>query len=65
MLDNYVDIPDTMQEAFTGEFVKARIGDFEFDYSPCLHIKTWRVAEVYGDSVKKFKDGISAYFQSD
>ncbi len=65
ILDNHNDIPDSMQAAFTGHFTKARLKEFEFDYSPCLHIKTFRVAEVYGESVKKFKQGISAYFNTD
>lgn len=56
------DFPNTMQEAFTGEFIKCEIGGHTFDYSPCLHIKTWRVAEVYGKSVIEFKQGIASYF---
>jgi uracil-DNA glycosylase len=65
ILDNSEDIPDSMQGAFTGELMKTSIQDFPFDYSPCLHIKTWRVAEVYGDSVKKFKAGIMSHFYQD
>lgn len=64
ILDNRGDLPPSMQSAFTGQFIKARLGDLEFDYSPCLHIKTFRVAEVYGESVKKFKQGVSAYFNT-
>lgn len=37
-----------MKEAFTGEFMKIKTDLLEFDYSPCLHIKTFRVAETYG-----------------
>ncbi len=62
-LDNCGDIADSMQGAFTGKFFRAKFGGVEFDYSPCLHIKTFRVAEVYGDSVKKFKQGLAAYFK--
>ena len=62
MLDNRDVIPITMQGAFTGQFIKARLSGMEFDYSPCLHIKTFRVAEVYGESVKTFKDRIKEYF---
>lgn len=65
ILHNQTDIPETMQEAFTGDFIKARIGGCSFDYSPCLHIKTWRVAEVYGESVNRFKSGISTYFRNE
>ncbi len=52
-------IGDSMHEAFTGEFIKAKIGNITFDYSPCLHIRTFRVAETYGEPVKKFKAGLS------
>ena len=64
ILDNQNDIPGSMQAAFTGQFIKAKFDGLEFDYSPCLHIKTFRVAEVYGDSVQRFKQGISAYFNA-
>lgn len=57
-------VPDTMQGAFTGHFIKAAMSGFEFDYSPCLHIQTFRVAEVYGESVRNFKKGFSSYFES-
>lgn len=62
LLDNRDVIPDNMQKAFTGQFTKARFKGFEFDYSPCLHIKTFRVAEVYGEKVQAFKRGVLAYF---
>jgi len=62
MLDNQM--PDTMQAAFTGQFLRAKFRGIEFDYSPCLHIQSFRVAEVYGERVQKFKDGISSYFKS-
>lgn len=62
-LDNRDDIADRMKVAFTGQFVKAKFRGVEFDYSPCLHIKNFRVAEVYGDSVKRFKEGMAAYFK--
>lgn len=63
MLDNQNLIPDSMQGAFTGEFSLTKLAGFEFHYSPCLHISTFRVAEVYGDSVKQFKQGLSEYFE--
>ena len=62
LLDNRSDIPDSMKTAFTGQFIRAQFKGFEFDYSPCLHIKTFRVAEVYGEGVQRFKQGISSYF---
>jgi len=51
-------ISQSMQQAFTGQFSRAKLDDVEFDYSPCLHIQTFRVAETYGDRVKLFKAGL-------
>lgn len=48
-----------MKSDFNGTFISAKINNIEFDYSPCLHIKTFRVAETYGDSVKGFKTGLA------
>jgi uracil-DNA glycosylase len=62
MLDNQDEMPETMQAAFTGQFLRAKFKGIEFDYSPCLHIQTFRVAETYGERVQKFKKGISSYF---
>ena len=62
-LDNRDNVADKMKVAFTGRFVKVKFRGVEFDYSPCLHIKTFRVAEVYGESVKRFKEGVAAYFK--
>jgi len=45
----------SMKEAFTGEFIKASIRTVSFQYSPCLHIKTYRVADTYGKKVEGFK----------
>ena len=45
-----------MKNAFTGQFDKVSVNGFGFSYSPCLHTKTYRVADHYGDKVKKFKD---------
>ncbi|CAG0932389.1 hypothetical protein TFLX_02586 [Thermoflexales bacterium] len=57
-LANGQHIPLDMKQAFTGQFFRAKLGDVEFDYSPCLHLQTFRVAETYGDSVKHFKAGL-------
>ncbi|KUO49805.1 MAG: hypothetical protein APF76_00750 [Desulfitibacter sp. BRH_c19] len=57
-LDDPEKAKETMKESFSGSFLRVRVNGFEFDYSPCLHIKTFRVAEVYGDSVKIFKGGL-------
>lgn len=48
-----------MKEDFTGKFVKASINGVEFNYSPCLHIKNFRVAETYGKQVFDFKKGLN------
>ncbi|MBI5892474.1 MAG: hypothetical protein HZB79_02300 [Deltaproteobacteria bacterium] len=63
ILDNHDSIGKSMQSAFKGYFLKVKLEEVEFDYSPCLHIKTFRVAKVYGDSVKQFKKGIENYFK--
>lgn len=57
LFDNKEQISSKMQSAFgNGEgFFKAQINGFEFSYSPSLHIKTFRVAEVYGKKVEYFK----------
>jgi len=62
-LDNRDNIAEDMKEAFTGRFVKAKFRGMEFDYSPCLHIKTFRVAETYGEKLKRFKRGLADYFK--
>jgi len=55
-------IATAMNKAFTGKFYRVKVNSTGFDYSPCLHIKTFRVAETYGDKVKMFKKGIANYF---
>lgn len=61
--DTKIDDYDSMQKAYTGEFKELSINGCSFDYSPCLHIKTFRVAETYGESVKEFKCKIKSYFE--
>lgn len=48
-----------MKDDFTGEFIEAKFNDVKFYYSPCLHIKTFRVAETYGKQVFDFKKGLN------
>jgi len=48
-----------MKEDFTGKFITAKINNVEFKYSPCLHIKTFRVAETYGKQVFEFKERLN------
>ena len=38
------------------------IKETEFAYSPCLHIKTFRVAEKYGPAIEPFKRGLKEAF---
>jgi uracil-DNA glycosylase len=63
MLDNQGDFGASMQEAFIGKFKKTRLKGFEFHYSPCLHIKTFRVAETYGESIPKLKSSLRKYLE--
>lgn len=53
------DIPLQMKDSFLGEFHRVSIDDFHVDYSPCLHIQTFRVAEKYGRKIEIFKDLIN------
>lgn len=62
-LDNRNEFSEDMKNAFTGKFVEAKFRGTEFDYSPCLHIQTFRVAHTYGDRLKGFKGGLAAYFK--
>ena len=62
-LDNRNEFSEDMKNAFTGKFVKAKFRGIEFNYSPCLHIQTFRVAKTYGDRLKGFKGGLAAYFK--
>lgn len=48
-----------MKDDFTGKFIEVKLNDIVFNYSPCLHIKTYRVAETYGKQVFDFKDGLN------
>lgn len=62
LFDNKNGFSGSMHNDFTGGFSRVRLSNFEFDYSPCLHIKTFRVADVYGERVAKFKKGVADYF---
>lgn len=61
MINEQDKIDEAMKLAFTGHFVPIKVGNSEFSYSPCLHIKTFRVAETYGQSVTKFKEGLKGF----
>lgn len=56
-------INSKMNKAFHGEFYRIIYNNISFDYSPCLHIKTFRVAETYGKKVKAFRRAILNYFE--
>jgi uracil-DNA glycosylase len=58
------DLTSSMKQDFTGGFVKVRIKDTSFLYSPCLHIRTFRIADTYGEKIKEFKTNIRQYFRS-
>lgn len=55
------DIPIKMQQAFTGKLIRTSVQGVPFDYTPCLHIKTFRVADVYGKAVGNFREGLTSY----
>ena len=55
ILDNDKEFREPMKEAFTGRFQEGRLRGVRFRYSPCLHIKTFRVADTYGDKAKRFR----------
>lgn len=59
ILDRPEVVGEGMQDAFTGTFIRASIGGVPFDYSPCLHIQTFRVAETYGRRVDSFREGLA------
>ena len=49
------DFKEPMKDAFTGMFQEARLKGTRFQYSPCLHIKTFRVADIYGKRIQPFR----------
>jgi uracil-DNA glycosylase len=52
----------SMQRDFGAQFKRVSLNGSSFLYSPCLHIKTFKVAEVYGDKVKQFKTELKSIF---
>jgi len=64
ILDNNSLVKDSMKEAFTGEFTKVSVRATNFQYSPCLHIKTYRVAETYGKKVMEFNNTLQEIIQN-
>jgi uracil-DNA glycosylase len=64
ILSDAGDLTSSMRKDFTGSLSKVRVGDTSFLYSPCLHIRTFMIADSYGDRTKEFKMNIKRYFQS-
>jgi uracil-DNA glycosylase family 4 len=64
ILSDSGDLTSTMRKDFTGTFSKVRVGEISFLYSPCLHIRTFKIADAYGDKIKEFKINIKRYFHS-
>jgi uracil-DNA glycosylase len=62
LLNNKDEIPNSMRQAFTGRFFKTLLEDVSFEYSPCLHIKTYRVAQTYGNAIREFQVGLRKHF---
>lgn len=60
LLENYPQNKYKMTKAYDGVFEQAKMKDSDtiFHYSPCLHIKTFRVAITYGDKAQRFKKEI-------
>lgn len=61
MLDKPEEVGESMQRAFTGRFVRVSIEGILFEYTPCLHIQTFRIAETYGSRVAAFKEGLKLH----
>ncbi|MDH4227044.1 MAG: uracil-DNA glycosylase family protein [Deltaproteobacteria bacterium] len=59
ILEN-TDVPKKMGGAlFGGKFFRARYKKLNFDYSPCLHISTFRTANKYGWPISRFKSNLA------
>ncbi len=64
ILNDPGDLTSSMRKDFTGMLSKVRVGKTSFFYSPCLHIRTFRVADTYGEKVKDFKINIKQYLRN-
>jgi uracil-DNA glycosylase len=64
ILSDSGDLTSSMRKDFTGSFSRVRVGETSFLYSPCLHIRTFMIADVYGDKTKEFKMNMNRYFHS-
>lgn len=57
ILDSPEEVEEKMKKAYDGKFRTVSVNGNNFKYSPCLHIKTYRVAETYGKKVEQFQIG--------
>jgi uracil-DNA glycosylase len=64
ILSDSGDLTSSMKQDFTGEFSKVRVGKTSFLYSPCLHIRTFKMVDTYGERIKEFKTNIKQYFHN-
>jgi uracil-DNA glycosylase len=64
ILSDSGDLTSSMKKDFTGSFSKVRVGETSFLYSPCLHIRTFMIADVYGDKTKEFKMNLKRFFRN-
>jgi len=58
VLEDPTAVPESMQSAFTGKFQNVKCRGLEFLYTPCLHIRTYRVAITYGETVREFNQAL-------
>ncbi len=63
LFDESSQISEKMNESFGKGLFEVTISGYKFKYSPSLHITTFRVAEVYGEKVLKFKREIKELFR--
>ncbi len=64
ILSDSGDLTSLMRTDFTGTFNKVRVEKTTFLYSPCLNIRTFRIADTYGDKTREFKLNVKRYFHS-
>jgi uracil-DNA glycosylase family 4 len=64
ILSDNGELTSSIKKDFTGSFSKVRVGKTSFLYSPCLHIRTFMIADVYGEKTKEFRMNIKRYFHN-
>ena len=63
ILDDPLVVPSTMKESFCGDFYSVTCNGFSFSYTPCLHIKTFRLARTYGNHLIQFGNTCQGLFK--